>query len=83
MNNREFYNKWGNTAILKSLISGIFVLGMETITENPGYLTVNYTEDMLNGPFPGPGNMIQLAECYRDFKAMPDSFKKNVIKKVL
>ena len=83
MNNREFYKKWGNTATLKTLISTIFIIGMETVWDSPTALYMETFEDATFQKIPAPGNMIQLAECFRDFKAMPDGFQKNVIKKVL
>lgn len=83
MNNREFYNKWGNTETLKVLINSIIVVGMESFSEINGKLSMDYTDDHLFGTIPEPMNLIDIAECYRDFMAMPDGFKKNVIKKVL
>ena len=83
MNNREFYNKWGNTETLKVLINSIIVAGMESFSEINGKLAMDASDYHIFGVIPEPMDLIDMAECYRDFMAMPDGFKKNVIKKVL
>ena len=82
MNNKEFYQKWGRSDTLKYLVNTIVVIGLETITKTDQHPDPDllYTEEIGGWLIPGP---IELAECYRDLKSMPDGFIKNVIKKVL
>ncbi len=82
MNNKEFYQKWGRSDTLKYLVNTIVVIGMETIATSGRHRNpdVIYTHETNGYMIPGP---IELAECYRDLKSMPDGFIKNVIKKVL
>ena len=82
MNNKEFYQKWGRSDTLKYLVNTIVVIGLETVatTDHRRNADIIYTHETSSYTIPGP---IELAECYRDLKNMPNGFIKNVIKKVL
>ena len=84
MNNREFYDKWGKSPQLKTIVNIIVYKGLQMFTEELEQETFdayNISDYIMAAGM--TDQRLALIECYNDLRKMPDGFIKNVVKKVL
>lgn len=84
MKNREFFEKWGRSTELKTVVNIIVFKGLQMFTdslEDTTFDAYNMSDYILAAGM--TDQRLALIECYNDLRKMPGAFIKNVIRKVL